>query len=845
MRKELQTTTKVLFLLTVFISINTFSQNFRTVWRTTSPNESITIPTFGGGYNYTVNWGDGNSDAGQTGNAMHTYTVAGDYTVTISGSFPSIYFSNGGDKDKIISIEEWGSSITWRSMQSAFYGCSNLVNNATDVPIFHSDVTSFNLTFQNCSNLGNGSATNWSSWDTSGISFMVKTFSGASSFNKDISGWDMTNVQETREMFRDATSFNQDISGWTFTKVTDMSQMFQGASAFNQNISGWDVSTVTTFSQMFRDAVAFDQNLANWNVEAATILQLMFSNVTLSVTNYDAILIGWNTQTLKNNVTFSVGNSKYNSQAARDARANIIATYNWTIEDQGSVGSITWTGTTNTDWNTVSNWNENTVPLTLNDVTIPNVGNQPIISSTTGASAKRLTLNAGSNLTIESGGSLIITFPSTGDYTYNVNVPDDKWHLISSPVIGEQYDDTWNTANSINVSGAGNNDAVATYDNTTDADGDWSYFQTGGAATTFNQGQGYSLKRTGAGDYSFIGEFPDAEVQLTITQGFGAENKWNLVGNPYPSYIRVSELIAANSANLTDTHEFVYVWDNAENAGAGGYKVLVGTDYIHPGQGFFVNAANSNPNNFTIAESLQSHQTGVAFYRSNTPTIKLSIAEGTNLKATEIVYEDNATTGLDPGLDAGTFTGTSTSFSIYSHLVSNSEGVDFMRQSLPKDNYENMSIPIGVNAASGKEITFTANALNLPTGINVYLEDKTTNTFTRLDEANSKYKITLNENLNGIGRFYVHTSSRVLTIKDIALSTVSIYKTNNTNLRIAGVHKGNVSLSMFSLLGKKIMTTSFNAKSVNDVKIPNLSTGIYIVQLKTDKGTMSKKIVME
>ena len=41
-----------------------------------------------------------------------------------------------------------------------------------------------------------------------------------------------------------------------------------------------------------------------------------------------------------------------------------------------------------------------------------------------------------------------------------------------------------------------------------------------------------------------------------------------------------------------------------------------------------------------------------------------------------------------------------------------------------------------------KEIIISAEALNLPAGVNVFLEDKQTDTFTRLDEANSNYKIT-------------------------------------------------------------------------------------------------------
>lgn len=96
-------------------------------------------------------------------------------------------------------------------------------------------------------------------------------------------------------------------------------------------------------------------------------------------------------------------------------------------------------------------------------------------------------------------------------------------------------------------------------------------------------------------------------------------------------------------------------------------------DYIAPGQGFFVNAANSTVNNFTITESLQSHQTGVTFYKNSSPKITLFLSDGASTRNTEIEYNSNATTSLDRGLDAGTFSGVPSSFSVYSHLVTDSE----------------------------------------------------------------------------------------------------------------------------------------------------------------------------
>jgi len=496
----------------------------------------------------------------------------------------------------------------------------------------------------------------------------------------------------------------------------------------------------------------------------------------------------------------------------------------------------TWIGSKDSDWTAGENWTAN-APVATSDVVIPSstyTNNFP--NATTPITVASITLNSGASFKSSS--------TVTGSVTYKVAVNDTNWHLMSSPVESEGYDTTWVDNNLIdNTTDSGTNVGIATYSNTSDADGDWIY-TTDGSTGTFNTGQGYSIKRDATGsDISFTGTVKVNDAALTITANDidGAnENRWSLIGNPFPSYISVVDLLAltANDTALEDSREALYVWN-------GTTYTPVTTGYIHPGQGFFV---NSNVASTTIAinQDMLSHQTGVTFHKSasSNTSINLLMTDGTQTKSTEINYIADKTTGLDPKFDLGTFTGASTSFSIFSHLVSNSKGVDFMRQSLPLD-YENQIIPIGVNAIAGKEITFSVEALNLPTGIKAFLEDKVNNTFTRLDEANSNLKVTLNEDLNGIGRFYLHTKSSVLSTNNIKLENISIYKTNASNLRITGLQQGKVNIKLFSILGKQVMNTSFKSKDVSDVSLSKLASGVYIVQLETEAGKINKKIILE
>ena len=283
---------------------------FITTWKTdnagTSNSTSITIPTTGTGYNYDVDWNnDGIFDEfGKTGSATHDYGTAGTYQVAIRGAFPRIYFNNGGDKSKLLNVNQWG-DITWTSMVFAFYGCNNLNITSTDVPNL-SSVTSLSSMFQNCSSL-NGPA-NINSWNVSSVTSMGFLFTNASIFNQNIGSWNVANVTVMLNMFSGATNFNQDIGSWNVGLVTNMSGMFTSASAFNQNINSWNVANVTVFSGMFTSATSFNQPLNSWNVSHGLYMNSMFE----SATAFNQNIGSWNVATVSEMNNMFYGASAFN-----------------------------------------------------------------------------------------------------------------------------------------------------------------------------------------------------------------------------------------------------------------------------------------------------------------------------------------------------------------------------------------------------------------------------------------------------------------------------------------------------------------------------------------------------
>ena len=232
--------------VTLINSVAPVEDHFVTTWRTGADNETVTIPVYSGlTYYYTVVWGDGSTDTGVTGDASHTYAVAGDYQVRIYGTFPGIHLDGHGDADKLALIDQWGSH-RWASMESAFKGASLMTYAATDAP------------------------------DLSGVTDMSHMFANASRFNGDISSWNVSQVTDMSYMFSAASDFDQPLNGWDVSAVTTMSNMFSSADVFDRPLNGWDVSSVTDMSNMFYSAFAFNQSLNNWNVSDVTDMTDMF-----------------------------------------------------------------------------------------------------------------------------------------------------------------------------------------------------------------------------------------------------------------------------------------------------------------------------------------------------------------------------------------------------------------------------------------------------------------------------------------------------------------------------------------------------------------------------------------
>ena len=474
-------------------------------------------------------------------------------------------------------------------------------------------------------------------------------------------------------------------------------------------------------------------------------------------------------------------------------------------------------------------------------LTINGAANTTLADDASITTANNLTIDSGASLIISNGGSLIVSGNSSGDVTYNRTVDFDSgalkgWYLMASPVVGQDYNDGYVTANDIAV-GTGANRGIANY---TTSDDTWSYLQSEGTGT-FSSGKGYSIKReTSTGTVSFTGTLntSDAGVDFVLDN---AGNRINLLGNPYTSSISSATLLGNAALSETKT---MWIYDQTSGTN-GGYAVsTLGDNFIlAPGQGFFV-TANAAGGTVNFAEANQSHNADT-FQKTANTEIKVQISVDSFQNYAKVYYLDNATNGFDVGYEGELFGGATDNFSIYTQLLTDNIEKKYQVQSLPNSGYESMVVPVGVKASAGKEVTFSADALNLPSDIKVFLEDRLTNTFTRLDETNSEYQVTLTESLNGVGRFYLHTAQSVLSTEDVILNSVRVFKTEASSLKITGLPQGKTSFYLYNILGKEMMTTIFTSNGNKEISLSKLTAGIYLAKIQTEKGAISKKIILE
>ena len=124
----------------------------------------------------------------------------------------------------------------------------------------------------------------------------------------------------------------------------------------------------------------------------------------------------------------------------------------------------------------------------------------------------------------------------------------------------------------------------------------------------------------------------------------------------------------------------------------------------------------------------------------------------------------------------------------------------------------------------------------MPNTIDVYLEDALNNTYTLLTTNN--YTFTADNNLSGVGRFYLRFQDNILNVNNSSLDTLNITSNHlQQTIEITGQLEKQTAFKLYDLHGRVILTKNLDFNSIKQIiNVSHLNTGIYIVELETVYG---------
>jgi hypothetical protein len=395
------------------------------------------------------------------------------------------------------------------------------------------------------------------------------------------------------------------------------------------------------------------------------------------------------------------------------------------------------------------------------------------------------------------------------------------------------------------------------------------------AVLTFNPGEGYNMKGTGGIDgsstqnYTFVGIPSAGDYNLTID-----DERLYLLGNPYPSALDGDQFLSDNAAAIGGT---LYFYESGTemthlsvdyNGGYATYNGITGVPfgagktpgrYVPIAQGFFV---ERDVNNSLGTGSIGSSATitfnnaqrdfvvegasSVFFSRSssNDPIVKLGLSFDVESEKTFhrqiAVGFVGGTRFYENGFDSKTLYPEPTDF-----------GFIVEEQSEPfaiigiESFHVDAEIPLNVYLDVDRNLTFSVEEQTNLDGQSIYLIDYEEETYYPIHENPVQLEVDAGSYLNRFTITFKIPPSLSLG-EEFLKDKVSIF--HDDGLRQLVIKSETIAIEnieVYNLLGEKVLVFQ-NEPFTSQVKLSseNLSTAIYVVKVKTDQGTLHKKIIV-
>jgi lysophospholipase L1-like esterase len=383
-------------------------------------------------------------------------------------------------------------------------------------------------------------------------------------------------------------------------------------------------------------------------------------------------------------------------------------------------------------------------------------------------------------------------------------------------------------------------------------------------------GEGYLVRPsyTSGGTYNYVydqGTLNNGVVTYPAEFGDNKEDSPNVLSNPYASAIDADLFIGANP--IVDE---VYFWEHLTTPAAGipgplgenfsmedisMYNLSGGTpaangggtpnDVISTGQGFGIKANSAGDVTFNNSMRLTSGNTTLR-RPIEKDLIWLTVRDSQyHMGSTTLIgFMETATSELDEGYDSMKL---GTVVSLYSHLEDGSELLGIQgRESFDVSK----QIPMGFSTMIDPDsaIPYTISISDIE-GSNieqatVYLVDHLENTITNLSESDYTF---LSDAATYDNRFTLQFESEViLGTQENDLEQISIYP-NPTHdvLTIVSTRLEVTSVIVYDVRGRVVAENLFTTQGNYQIDLSKLETALYFVEITTENGTLTKRVLKQ
>ena len=505
-----------------------------------------------------------------------------------------------------------------------------------------------------------------------------------------------------------------------------------------------------------------------------------------------------------------------------------------------------FTGATNNDPTVSTNWVGGYIPQSGTDLTVSGgnliLDQNATYNSITVNPAAKLTLNDAKSLTVS---TLLLKSDATGTATF---VDKNSTPSTISATV-QQYlpatDRNWYVSSPIASATSGNLNTGASVVEYNEQLGTWPT-----VSGTLNPMKGYisTAGSAGTGTLSFAGNLNNGPQSITLSSVGSTKIGYNLVGNPYPSYLNWTEALAT-SANCLPT-----IWYKTKSAGAyafqtynapSGIGVPSSTNgYIPPMQGFWVRTS-ADGSTLSVNNSMRSHGDGASNLlkapsasKTTGQLVRLQVSNGSNSDETVIYSNQNADNGFD-NYDSPKMSSNNANIP----EIFTTAGTEKLVINGLKNITEGTEIPLGFVTGTSNDFSLAATELkNLESGMHIILKDNLLNTESELTEGIT-YNFSSEVTTPNTGRFALifRTTGATTGVSKTNLHNAQAF-VNSANKIVIATSK-NCNYSIYNSVGQKV---NGGLTSSNPTIVPgSYKAGVYVVNLSEGGLNYCSKVIIK